>query len=382
MIRTVLWIGWLNLLRDRVALALTFVLPLVFFTVFASVFGGLDEGGGRSVKVAWHAEEPTPITERLRASMMERYGLRITPAQAPAPEPADVLRTGRADVVVELPPGFSSALATLGTTGAPEVVVHANDANPLAAPIVSGALQAAVLEVILDTLPDVVADRVARSAVQIRTETPLGGAGKKPSIAFFAAGIGVMFLLFSLSGRSAILIEERETGVLARLMASRLTLGRLLAGRWLFLTLLGCVQIGAMFLWAALGFGLDLFTPRHLAGFAVMTAMSAAAAAAFGLFLATLCRSRAQLSGIASVVILVMSALGGSMFPRFLMPEGMQQLGRLTFNAWALDGYQKVFWYEAAPAELWRECAVLGAAGAIFLGLAVAVARRSTRGGA
>ncbi|MEM6675105.1 MAG: hypothetical protein AAF726_19805, partial [Planctomycetota bacterium] len=153
MIRTVLWIGWLNLLRDRVALALTFVLPLVFFTVFASVFGGLDEGGGRSVKVAWHAEEPTPITERLRASMMERYGLRITPAQAPAPEPADVLRTGRADVVVELPPGFSSALATLGTTGAPEVVVHANDANPLAAPIVSGALQAAVLEVILDTLP-------------------------------------------------------------------------------------------------------------------------------------------------------------------------------------------------------------------------------------
>ncbi|MEM9378703.1 MAG: ABC transporter permease [Planctomycetota bacterium] len=379
MIRTVLWIGWLSLLRDRVALALTFVLPLVFFTVFASVFGGLDDGGGRSVRVAWHAEESTPVTERLRTSMTERYGLRITPAQAPVPAPADVLRSGAADVVVELPASLSAALATLGAAGAPEVLVHANDANPLAAPIVSGALQAAVLDVVLDALPASVADRVAASAVQVRLVRPLGGAGKKPSIAFFAAGIGVMFLLFSLSGRSAILIEERETGVLERLLASRLSLARLLLGRWLFLALLGCVQISAMFLWAAFAFGLELFTPRHLAGFAVMTAMSAAAAAAFGLFLASLCRSRAQLSGIASVVILVMSALGGSMFPRFLMPEGMQQLGRLTFNAWALDGYQRVFWYEAAPAELWRECAVLGVAGVVFLGLAIAIAGMSAR---
>ena len=43
-----------------------------------------------------------------------------------------------------------------------------------------------------------------------------------------------------------------------------------------------------------------------------------------------------------------MSALGGSMFPRFLMSETMQKVGLLTFNAWALDGYLKVFWRKAA----------------------------------
>ena len=35
------------------------------------------------------------------------------------------------------------------------------------------------------------------------------------------------------------------------------------------------------------------------------------------------------------------------MFPRFLMTETMQKIGLVTFNAWALDGYLKVFWREA-----------------------------------
>ena len=59
-------------------------------------------------------------------------------------------------------------------------------------------------------------------------------------------------------------------------------------------------------------------------------------------------QSRAQLSGFSTILILTMSALGGSMFPRFLMSETMQRVGLVTFNAWALDGYLKVFWRDAA----------------------------------
>ena len=39
MIFTLLRIGWLNLKRDRVAQALTFLLPILFFSIFATVFG-------------------------------------------------------------------------------------------------------------------------------------------------------------------------------------------------------------------------------------------------------------------------------------------------------------------------------------------------------
>ncbi len=47
------------------------------------------------------------------------------------------------------------------------------------------------------------------------------------------------------------------------------------------------------------------------------------------------------------------------MFPRFLMSETMQQFGLVTFNAWALDGYLKVFWRNAACGSCgrrWRCC--------------------------
>jgi ABC-2 type transport system permease protein len=148
----------------------------------------------------------------------------------------------------------------------------------------------------------------------------------------------------------------------------------ILFGKWIFLVAVGFAQLTVMFLWGSLAFGLPLFS--HLAGFAVMTLATAAAAAALALVLATLARSRAQLSGFSTILILTMSALGGSMFPRFLMSETMQQFGLLTFNAWALDGYLKVFWRNAAVWELWPQVAVLLGLTMVFLLTARTLARR------
>lgn len=76
------------------------------------------------------------------------------------------------------------------------------------------------------------------------------------------------------------------------------------------------------------------------------------------------------------MLILTMSALGGSMFPRFLMSEMMQKLGLVTFNAWALDGYPKVFWRDAPIWQLWPQLSMLAALTAVFLGTARLLARR------
>jgi ABC-2 type transport system permease protein len=176
------------------------------------------------------------------------------------------------------------------------------------------------------------------------------------------------------SGSGGALLEEAEAGTLERLLTTRLGMGRLLLAKWLFLTVLGFVQVTVMFLWGALVFGLDLWS--HLGGFAVMTTVTAAAASGFGLVLATLCRSRQQLGGLATIVILIMSAVGGSMFPRFLMSEAMQKAGLLTFNGWALDGYLKVFWRNAPLVELWPQVLVLSLLAVVFMGAARLLARR------
>ena len=74
------------------------------------------------------------------------------------------------------------------------------------------------------------------------------------------------------------------------MLNTNLGMGGLLAGKWLHLTILGITQISVMFLWGAFAFHLDLL--GHLPGFVVMTVFTAAAAAGFGLVLATLCRTR------------------------------------------------------------------------------------------
>ena len=127
-------------------------------------------------------------------------------------------------------------------------------------------------------------------------------------------------------------------------------------------------------LWGAAVFHLDLF--GHLPGFIVMTAATSFAVASFGMLLASVSHTRAQQAAISTLIILTMSALGGSMFPRFLMPEAMQKVGLLTFNAWAIDGYTKVFWRDEPILQLAPQVAVLIGAGMVLFLIARRFARR------
>jgi ABC-2 type transport system permease protein len=195
-----------------------------------------------------------------------------------------------------------------------------------------------------------------------------------PVVSMYAAGIAVMFLLFGAVGNSGTLLEEQESQTLERLMCSELSMTQLLAGKWLLMMLVGIAQVTVMFVWAQLAFSVDLV--GNLPGFAVMTTVTAAAAASFALVLAGLCKTRVQLNAVAIIVILSMSALGGSMVPRYVMSESMQQVGKVTFNAWALDGYIKVFWRSLPVSDLVPEVSVLLAVAAALFICARLLARR------
>jgi ABC-2 type transport system permease protein len=328
-----------------------------------------------------------------------------------------LVKKGDVPVAVIIPRGLGSNVAEFNqNSGAPRIQLLADVSDRIAPPTVSGLLQ----KVAMTAAPDVLMqngmkqfERYAggltpgqRAVVDAwlptlrQQSTGSSAAGSSSSagnasimgigidtvdvmrqgktngslISFYAAGIGVMFLLFSVSGASGALLDEVDTGTLDRVLSTRVGMTGLLAGKWVFISLLGMMQLSVMFLWGRLVFGLDLF--HHLPGFAVMTAFTASAAAGFGLLLATLARTRAQLSGMGTIIILTMSSLGGSMFPRFLMSDTMQKLGLLTFNAWALDGYLKVFWRDAPIWQLWPQVLVLTIIAAVFLAAARMFARR------
>lgn len=213
-----------------------------------------------------------------------------------------------------------------------------------------------------------------RDVLQIKVENPQSARQENPQIAMYAAGIAVLFLLFSSTGNAATLLEEAESGTLDRVMVSKAQVFHIIVGKWLGIFLLGMVQISVMFLWAEWIFQIQLW--KHLDGFFVMTCCTSAATASLAMLMATLCNSRAQLNAISVVLILSMSAMGGSMIPRFVMSDRMKEIGQWTFNAWALDGYQKVFWYQTSVASLRTEVTVLLGSAVIMGGLAFIFAQR------
>ena len=419
MIFTVMRIGWLNVKRDRVAQAMIFVLPIVFFSIFASVFGRQSGDGTPRVGLAVVDEDHSELSQRIVRALGQEKALRVretAPDAPPVDRPAGerLVRAGDVPVAVIIPAGLGAAFAERGfASGGPAIEVLADPSDPIAPQMVLGLLQ----KVTMTAAPDLLMQggmkqfeqhagaltpeqRKAVDAWLPRLRPEAAGGGTNAStgggamgvavtvvdvmrtddrrgslISFYAAGIGVMFLLFSsVNGAGGVLLEESEAGTLERLLSTNIGMTGLLVGKWMFLTLVGAAQLTVMFVWGTIAFGLPLFS--HVPGFVVMTIVTASAAAALGLVLATLARSRAQLSGFSTILILSMSALGGSMFPRFLMPEAMQRIGLITFNAWALDGYLKVFWRNARLIELWPQVLVLVALCGSFMAIARLLARR------
>jgi ABC-2 type transport system permease protein len=422
MIPVLLRIFWLQLRRDRALWLLTFIVPVAFFSVFAVLIGGQGRGSTDAVRVAVVDEDGSDFSRKLVAAMKEDTGLRVRTDVAPREGEAGpssvplsrdgaeaLVRDGKVAVALVLPKGLGGAFP--GFSGdRPRVELLADTSDPVAPQMLAGMLQGLALKAAPDAMmkgglaqfrkwggPLTAKQQAALKQAEELMKQPAegGGAGgglasglldvkvvdllgqekANPVLALTAAGTAVIFLLFSCAqGAGGSLIEEVENGTLDRLLSSCLSMTRLLAGKWLSFVLLGVAQVSVMFLWGWGVFRLELWS--HLPGFIVMTLITAAAAAAFGLLLGALCRSRGQLMGVSTTVILLMSALGGSMIPRFAMSEGMRTAGLFTFNAWALDGYQKVFWRDAPVWELWPQVVVLAGLTVAFLLVARVLARR------
>jgi ABC-2 type transport system permease protein len=417
----------LALRRDRAAFVLSFILPLAFFSIFAVIFGGQHNTTPR-VKVILVDEDKSEASRDLMRGLSHESSLIVSThpdaSGKNAPVPPDytaataeaAVKGGEVSVALIIPQGFGQHPVGFGPDSKAIPIQLLNDSSDAVAPqVVIGMLQKAAFT----SMPEVMAQQgmqyserylgeftpaqrvkmqtaldglkkiqsnldngasssnsnaFSSSIIAVNTRSVVGDNKNNSMISFYAAAIGVMFLLFTATGSAGALLDEAESGALDRVLSSRITMTRLLAGKLLFNTLLAFTQLVAMFLFGWAVFKLDFFS--HLAGFTIMGIATAFSVAAFGLLLASACHTRAQLGALSTLLILVMSAIGGSMFPRFLMPEAMQKAGLFTINGWAIDGFNKVFWYQQPLWELRSQVGVLLGAGIVLFLVARRVARR------
>lgn len=410
MISAIFRVMFLGLLRDRGALAMAFVLPPLIYMIFAAIFSGTT-GGDLRPRVAIVDEVQTETSKRLVAAVAASADLR-PPEHAPTSlaEVEAQLRRGEIDagIVVYADPGRLEANAP-----AP-IHVIVDSARAMAGPIVTGQLMRLFREYLPDAsyrrtiaeieqrfvefAPDqrarveAVLEEIRRQASEpieadaeanngdplIEQATLSTPATADANVIYYAGAVGFLFLLFSAMQGAISLIDERQSGIIDRLLAGAGSVTTLITGKFLFLLLQGVAQVGLIFALAYFVYGVT--AGDRWPDWLVITVASSACAAGLGLALAAICRTRQQAVTLSNFLVLVLSALGGSMVPRFFMPAWLQDVSWFIPNAWAVEAYSNLLWRNAPAADLVLLVGLLAATALSSLVLAGVFLRSSTGG--
>jgi len=161
------------------------------------------------------------------------------------------------------------------------------------------------------------------------------------SLVHSVAGTSVMMLLFSVAGIGGSFLDEKHEGMLKKLLCSPIPPNHILFGKLVFANIISIIQLSIMFVYAWLMFGLDIM--HHLPSLVLMIFTIAFACSGFGVVLASFAKTRQQVQGFSSIIVLVMSGIGGSMIPIFAMPEIMQKMAVFTVNYWGIQGIYDIF---------------------------------------
>jgi len=396
---------FLLLLRDRGALLMALVVPVVFFLIFAEIFS-TAAGDQLQLRVAIVDEVRSDESTRLLAALTAEPAIQPVPGELTRESARDLVRRGTADIGL-IVRADGEDLATAAGLAAPPLLLLVDPSRSVTATVLAGQLQRAYFL----ALPDLAVGRVAEligtefteftPAQQVEIAAGLRGlrasAGTgKPSgwtfddllerdnvagqnaalnnVAYYAGAVAFMFLLFAAAQSALGILDDQEAGILDRIAAGPGGIDVVINGRFLFMVLQGLVQAGLIFGVAWLVYGVDV--PGNFGPWVLITLSSAVLAAGLGLLLVTGCQTRAQAQVLPTVVILIMSAIGGSMVPRFFMPQWLQQLGWATPNTWALEAYSGVFWRSESALQLVPICFSLFGIGIAALGLSHWFGRR------
>lgn len=380
--------AWITLHRDRLGLALYAIVPVLFLTIFASVFQGFGRHGENKVRVALLDLDGTEASAMLAQAARDGSArIDLVRVEGDGVEDLDRLVAGGAfPAGIVVPMGFGESLAAI-TAPIPPLEVRFDPANPIAPEFAQGVLLGAawdglapillgreisVLEMIAGPLtpsqrrladglklgggeaesgestPQIV-EQIAESARVPIDASPVALGQDAPSlVTYYTAAIGVMFMLFSALSTTGWLLEEQERGILDRLRSSGIGAWSIILNRFFFATIVGVVQMLVMLTWAALVFDVWFFTLRQIVSLLVLIPLIAASASALGLLITGVARTRRQQTTIGTIAVLILSALGGSMIPTFLMPQSLQTFGDWFFNARAIGALQQVLWYTSA----------------------------------
>jgi len=153
-------------------------------------------------------------------------------------------------------------------------------------------------------------------------------------------GMMVQFAIAGLIGAASVLVNERKSGSLQRLLTTAISRTEILIGHYLAMFIMILMQFTILISFAAVFLKVGYFE-APLATI-VITLTTTFFVASMGMLIGTLSKTEEQAIMFSLIPMFILSGLGGAWVPLELTSEAFQTVGHFTPVAWAMDGFQNI----------------------------------------
>jgi ABC-2 type transport system permease protein len=334
-------------LRDRSALLIAIVVPLGMAFIFNAIFSGIS-GASNVIKLgvvdADHGVASQPFTSQVLPAV-GRSGLISIHTEPSVTQARALAANGTLAAVIVIPAGFSARVqagqpASMQIIGNVDAAISAEIARSIAESYAAdlNRVRLSVAIVAAGASPaqiQALAAKAAAAAAPVAVSDVSAQTKELDQKSFLAAGMAVFFLFFTVQFGVTSLLEERNDGTLARLLAAPISRTSILGAKLLTSFLLGVISMTVLAVATSLLFGAHWGNPF---GVAVLIVAAILAATGIMSLIATLARNAEQAANWQSVVAIVLGLIGGTFFPVSLAPGVLSTLTFAAPQAWFLRG--------------------------------------------
>ncbi|HET8738926.1 MAG TPA: ABC transporter permease, partial [Acidimicrobiia bacterium] len=314
--------------RDRSAFILGILAPVVLAYVFYLVFGTAASGEGLGLRYGLVDADRSDISmafaEVLEGAQAE--GVLELIVFNDTEEATAALDDGDIDAYFSIPEGLEEAIfanqsVTIDIVGDVDEPTSTQIAAAFARQFASGvaASQLAVATTAtlqgIEVSPDVIAglsSDPATAGMSFRLVDETATTKQLDTSTFFAAGMAVFFLFFTVQYGVTGLLEEEREGTLARLMAAPIPRSAVVAGKAIMAFVLGVVSMTVLIAATSLLMGA---TWGSVLGVALLVVSGVLAAIGIMGLVASIAKTPEGAESLAAIVAVVLGMLGGTFFP-------------------------------------------------------------------
>jgi ABC-2 type transport system permease protein len=179
----------------------------------------------------------------------------------------------------------------------------------------------------------------------------------------------VQFSIFGLITSAMVLVLERKSGTLQRLLSSPMRKAEAIAGHILAMFLVIFAQQLILVLLGQFVFGVNYL--RQPMAILIMIIVLAFWAASLGLLISTVSRREDQVIILSLIAMFIFAAMGGAWFPLEVAGKVFAAIGHVMPTAWAIDGIQNIIVRGLGFSSVLLPAGLLLGYSLIFFGLAI-----------